>query len=209
MSLFTDFDLLLKIVEESEDSVTSGSQQVSLTGGPTLPILQKIIDLSSKIKVLKDEHTLVSNQVKEIKTCSFVAPEMSKALHILSQPLNQADLANGYASVVEFDASHENELQLLSTYSSKKHFKFDHVFKPGDGQETIFAQTKPIVTFVMDGYNVCIFAYGQTGTGKTFTMEGTPDNRGVNYMTIEELFRSLESRSRLMKFELCVSMLEV
>ena len=50
----TSFDALLIwliTVEESEDSVTSGSQQVSPNGGPTLPILQKIIDLSSKIKV--------------------------------------------------------------------------------------------------------------------------------------------------------------
>ncbi|KAL0685884.1 hypothetical protein Bca4012_052732 [Brassica carinata] len=245
----TSFDALLIwliTVEESEDSVTSGSQQVSPNGGPTLPILQKIIDLSSKIKVLKDEHALVSNQVKEIKNCSFVEPEMSKALQLLTtelgtlkkhyleesserkrlynenielkgnirvfcrcRPLNQADIANGCASVVEFDASHENELQLLSSDSSKKRFTFDHVFKPEDGQETVFAQTKPIVTSVLDGYNVCIFAYGQTGTGKTFTMAGTPENRGVNYRTLEELFRSSESRSRLMKFELSVSMLEV
>lgn len=75
--------------------------------------------------------------------------------------------------------------------------------------ETVFAQTKPIVTSVLDGYNVCIFAYGQTGTGKTFTMEGTQENRGVNYRTLEELFHCAESRSRLMKFELSVSMLEV
>ncbi|KAJ0253127.1 Kinesin-like protein KIN-14S [Hirschfeldia incana] len=234
-------------VEESEeDTVTSGSQEVSPAGGPTLPILQKIVDLSTKIKVLKDEHALVSNQVKEIKNCSFVEPEMSKALQLLNtelgtlkkqyleesterkrlynenielkgnirvfcrcRPLNQAEVGNGCASVVEFDASHENDLQLLSTDSSKKHFKFDHVFKPEDSQETVFAQTKPIVTSVLDGYNVCIFAYGQTGTGKTFTMEGTTDNRGVNYRTLEELFSSSESRSRLMKFELSVSMLEV
>ncbi|CAH2044538.1 unnamed protein product [Thlaspi arvense] len=241
-----DSDAVEEIVEESEDTVTSGSQEVSPISGPTLPILQKIIDLSNKIKVLKDEHALVSNQVKEIKNCSFVEPEMSKALQLLTtelgnlkkqyleesserkrlynevielkgnirvfcrcRPLNQADIANGCASVLEFDPSHENELQILSIDSSKKHFKFDHVFKPDDGQETVFAQTKPIVTSVLDGYNVCIFAYGQTGTGKTFTMEGTPENRGVNYRTLEELFRSSESRSRLMKFELSVSMLEV
>ncbi len=44
------------------------------------------------------------------------------------------------------------------------------------------------MTSVLDGYNVCIFAYGQTGMGKTFTMEGTPKNRGVNYRTLEELW---------------------
>ncbi|XP_023637497.1 kinesin-like protein KIN-14S [Capsella rubella] len=233
-------------VEENEDSITSGSQEVSPANGPTLPILQKIIDFSNKIKVLKDEHALVSTQVKEIKNCSFVKPEISRALQLLTtklgtvekqyldesserkrlynevielkgnirvfcrcRPLNQAEIANGCASVAEFDPTQENELQILSSDSSKKHFKFDHVFKPEDGQEAVFAQTKPIVTSVLDGYNVCIFAYGQTGTGKTFTMEGTPENRGVNYRTLEELFRCSESRSHLTKFELSVSMLEV
>lgn len=67
----------------------------------------------------------------------------------------------------------------------------------------------PIVTSVLDGYNVCIFAYGQTGTGKTFTMEGTPENRGVNYRTLEKLFSLSSERSSIMKYELSVSMLEV
>lgn len=64
------------------------------------------------------------------------------------RPLSQADLANGCASVVEFDGSHENELQLLSTDSSKKHFKFDHVFKPEDGQGTLSC-------FFFFGINLC------------------------------------------------------
>lgn len=66
-----------------------------------------------------------------------------------------------------------------------------------------------MVMSVLDGYNACIFAYGQTGTGKTFTMEGTPENRGVNYRTLEELFRVSEERSSLMRYEFFVSMLEV
>jgi hypothetical protein len=42
-------------------------------------------------------------------------------------------------------------------------------------------------TSVLDGYNVCIFAYGQTGSGKTYTMEGIPDDRGINYEAIDKL----------------------
>jgi len=40
-------------------------------------------------------------------------------------------------------------------------------------------------------------------------MEGTPENRGVNYRTLEELFRIADQRSRTMRYELFVSMLEV
>lgn len=44
----------------------------------------------------------------------------------------------------------------------------------------VFQDTKPIITSCVDGYNVCIIAYGQTGAGKTYTMMGTPDRPGVN-----------------------------
>ena len=58
----------------------------------------------------------------------------------------------------------------------------------------MYVDASPLVTSVLDGYNVCIFAYGQTRTGKTFTMEGTESNRGVKYRTLEELFNIAEER---------------
>lgn len=73
----------------------------------------------------------------------------------------------------------------------------------------IFKDASPMVTSVLDGYNVCIFAYGQTGTGKTFTMEGTELNRGVNYRTLEQLFKVAEERKDTYTYELSVSVLEV
>jgi kinesin family protein C2/C3 len=73
----------------------------------------------------------------------------------------------------------------------------------------VFAETVPVVRSVMDGFNVCIFAYGQTGTGKTFTMEGVPENRGVNYRALEELFRMSEQRNASITYTFSVSILEV
>ena len=73
----------------------------------------------------------------------------------------------------------------------------------------MYADASPLVTSVLDGYNVCIFAYGQTGTGKTFTMEGTERNRGVNYRTLEELFKIAEERKESVTYDLSVSVLEV
>jgi kinesin family protein C2/C3 len=61
----------------------------------------------------------------------------------------------------------------------------------------------------MDGYNVCIFAYGQTGSGKTHTMEGTEQQRGVNYRTLKELFEIAHLRRAQMNFEFDVSLVEV
>lgn len=36
--------------------------------------------------------------------------------------------------------------------------------------EDVFAEVEPIIRSALDGHNVCVFAHGQTGTGKTFTM---------------------------------------
>lgn len=36
--------------------------------------------------------------------------------------------------------------------------------------EDVFVEVEPILRSAIDGHNVCVLAYGQTGTGKTFTM---------------------------------------
>ncbi|KAL6552106.1 Kinesin-like protein KIN-14R [Orobanche gracilis] len=125
------------------------------------------------------------------------------------RPLNKQEVITRCASVVDFDTAKDGELGILSNGSMKKTFKFDRVYTPKDDQVDVFADAAPMVISVLDGYNVCIFAYGQTGTGKTFTMEGTEANRGVNYRTLEELFRIASERAEYYTYSISVSVLEV
>ena len=73
----------------------------------------------------------------------------------------------------------------------------------------MFSDTQPLVASVVDGYNVTIFAYGQTGSGKTHTMEGPPDDRGVNFRALAELFRLTADRGDDYEVEITVSLLEI
>ncbi|CAI9111414.1 OLC1v1011635C2 [Oldenlandia corymbosa var. corymbosa] len=125
------------------------------------------------------------------------------------RPLSKAETLAGCSMVVDFDTAKDGELGIQNSGSTKKTFKFDRVYTPKDDQVDVFADTSPMVTSVLDGYNVCIFAYGQTGTGKTFTMEGTVAERGVNYRTLEELFKISRERSETSKYNISVSVLEV
>ena len=54
-------------------------------------------------------------------------------------------------------------------------FTMDNVFDESLSQQTVYEETcRPIVANIIQGYNGTIFAYGQTGTGKTFTSVGNP-----------------------------------
>ncbi|KAI7990633.1 Kinesin-like protein KIN-14E [Camellia lanceoleosa] len=169
------------------------------------------------ILVMKEEHSQLSHEAHE---CSDSIPEMNKMVFAVQslgnirvfcrcRPLSKAEVTVGHETVVDFDAAKDRELGILSGGSTKKTFKFDRVYTPKDDQVDVFADTSPMVMSVLDGYNVYIFAYGQTRTGKTFTMEGTEQNRGVNYRTLEELFKIADERSETFTYNISVSMLEV
>ncbi|PKU66315.1 Geminivirus Rep-interacting motor protein [Dendrobium catenatum] len=72
--------------------------------------------------------------------------------------------------------------------NSKKDYEFDRVYGPHIGQGEFFDDVRPFVQSAIDGYNVSIFAYGQSNSGKTHTMEGTSQERGLYQRSFEELF---------------------
>ncbi|KAJ4881983.1 P-loop containing nucleoside triphosphate hydrolases superfamily protein [Raphanus sativus] len=93
------------------------------------------------------------------------------------------------------------------TESKRKTYNFDRVFQPDSSQDDVFLEIEPVIKSVIDGYNACIFAYGQTGTGKTFTMEGLPESPGIVPRAIKGLFKQVEQSNH--KFVIKFSMLEI
>jgi len=70
-------------------------------------------------------------------------------------------------------------------------FQFDGVFASGS-QEDIFEDCRDLAQSAIDGHNVTIFCYGQTGAGKTYTMYGTPHQEGIAQRMIREVFSQVE-----------------
>ena len=95
----------------------------------------------------------------------------------------------------EYDeAERQREWVENPNYFQYHRFTFDNVFDPESTQEEVYKLTAlPAVNSILEGYNSTILAYGQTGTGKTYTMEGfTYDylnpSRGIIPRTIEDIF---------------------
>jgi len=87
-------------------------------------------------------------------------------------------------------------------------YEFEHVYSNKSTQEEVFKDTEALCMSCVDGYNVCIMAYGQTGSGKTWTMQGPPDNPGVNRRAIAKLIQHTDEREEV-DYTLTVSVMEV
>ena len=93
-------------------------------------------------------------------------------------------------------------------------FKYDKIFNSESQQNQIYENVgKRIVGDVMEGYNGTIFAYGQSGSGKTYTMYG-PDifddvYKGIIPRIVEDIFNYVEKADDNIDFQFKLSVLEI
>lgn len=94
-----------------------------------------------------------------------------------------------------------------------KVYLFDKVFKPNATQEKVYNEAaKSIVSDVLAGYNGTIFAYGQTSSGKTHTMEGVlddPAKQGIIPRIVNDIFNHIYQMEENLEFHIKVSYFEI
>ena len=68
---------------------------------------------------------------------------------------------------------------LRNRRSNDRQYVFDATFGADSTQHDVYNKTtEPLIRSVLEGYNATVFAYGATGSGKTYTMFGTPEHPG-------------------------------
>ncbi|XP_042336712.1 kinesin-like protein KIFC3 isoform X2 [Sceloporus undulatus] len=112
------------------------------------------------------------------------------------------------ANAVTFDPDDDAILHLMHR-GKLISFELDKVFPPEATQEDVFREVQALITSCIDGYNVCIFAYGQTGAGKTYTMEGTCENPGINQRALQLLFSEVQAKASDWEYRITVSVAEI
>lgn len=116
-------------------------------------------------------------------------------VHLRIRPLNDDDIARyGSTSSIEYTDDSRGIVVIRKDYE-KKTFNFDSVFDYNSRQDFIFNRVAyPVVNSVIEGYNGTIFSYGQTGTGKTFTMIGAAgDLQGIIPRSAQHIFSHIQS----------------
>tara|TARA_B100000780_G_scaffold197062_1_gene139186 strand:+ start:51 stop:971 length:921 start_codon:yes stop_codon:yes gene_type:complete len=103
-----------------------------------------------------------------------------------------------------------------------KSFQFDAFFDGNTTQEEVYEQVaRPIIDGVLDGYNGTLFAYGQTGTGKTYTMLGNEngsvsnkdgglrDERGIIPRSLDQIFSTMRASAEEYVYEVSMSYVQL
>ncbi|XP_063781155.1 kinesin-like protein KIF19 [Pseudophryne corroboree] len=143
--------------------------------------------------------------------------QMTVALRI--RPFNMMETKNraqcithqlGPQTVLLKDPGEDPYDVLRSSRTRETTFTFNHVFDQAATQENVYDSTmKNIVDDILAGYNAAIFAYGPTGTGKTYTMMGKPREPGLMYLTLKDLFKTIEETGRRDNFSVSLSYAEI
>ncbi|KAK4396268.1 Kinesin-like protein KIN-5B [Sesamum angolense] len=132
--------------------------------------------------------------------------EVNVQVLLRCRPLTEDEQRSNVPMVVTCNDS-KREVTVLQSVASKqvdRVFTFDKVFGPKAQQRSIYDQAiSPIVSEVLEGFNCTVFAYGQTGTGKTYTMEGgmrnkggeLPAEAGIIPRAVRQIFDTLEAQN--------------
>jgi kinesin family protein 3/17 len=129
------------------------------------------------------------------------------------RPMNTLEKKSNSINCVDVDKNN-NQITINKTDTNDtKTFQYDFVYPIGTPQRQIYDELGfPLVESVFEGYNGTIFAYGQTGCGKTFTMMGEyndPDLRGIIPNAFSHIFGYISNEGSLKKFLVRCTFLEI
>lgn len=93
------------------------------------------------------------------------------------------------------DSSVPNSISLVASGGGTfTNFAFDRVFDANSTTEHIYDDfARELIAAAIEGINGTLFAYGQTASGKTFTMHGTPSKPGIIRLALKHLFSAIET----------------
>ncbi|XP_057297981.1 kinesin-like protein KIF17 [Hydractinia symbiolongicarpus] len=127
---------------------------------------------------------------------------MSECVKVIvrCRPLNDRELDSNMDILVSVDPI---EQQIILRQANvidncpRKVFTFDRIFDTDSTNQEIYTDVvSPLVDSVLLGYNGCVFAYGQTSCGKTFSMQGVsnpPAQQGIMSRAFEQIFENIQT----------------
>ena len=134
-------------------------------------------------------------------------------VYVRIRPFSQDELVNDNSSPIESVDTKRNTMIVKKEYD-KKNFNYDRIFQENINQKEVFEICgKGVVDSVLEGYNGTIFTYGQTGTGKTYTMVGQfEDNelKGIIPRSFDYMFKKISNnKDKNAKYNVFIAFIQI
>jgi len=153
------------------------------------------------------------------KRSAFVAAvEQSSGVKVgvRIRPFSAKEKKKGCQLIVEEDGHGKVKLDLASSsLMGKWEFYFDYSFSSFNKkkilgrQEDVYAKLGSFITDALNGFNCSVLAYGQSGSGKSYSMIGVPSKLGIIYRGLQDFFNQKENIPKDEKIELELSFTEI
>lgn len=139
---------------------------------------------------------IANNNVTKIQNNNRSAIKTSNIDKTVDKEVKKLNEKNNNQTVNNDKATNKEIVKIQPKINSKKYvetltlinpendqsstYQFNCIFDDKSKQSEVFDEVKPLVISALDGENICIFAYGPTGSGKTYTMQGDIANLLIN-----------------------------
>ena len=105
-------------------------------------------------------------------------------------------------SQMETMVINNDSISIFQENKPEKNFEYDYIFDTKSSQKDVYEEVTLLIQSMVQGNNICIIAYGQTCTGKTYTIQGpNSKNPGIVPRAARELFLILNNFSKSNFFE--------
>nr|CAB3259127.1 carboxy-terminal kinesin 2 [Phallusia mammillata] len=198
----------------ADEKINSQSKEID-------ELKEKILSLEmtaeQKLQVIEKQENEIREQEADRRNLLNIVQELKGNIRVFCRvrPMLSKEVREfGEMQHIDFSGKAGKSVNITNEANKTLPFSFDQVFNPQATQEQVFAEVSQLVQSALDGYNVCIFAYGQTGAGKTYTMEGPekpdPEHDGIIPRSMNLIFQKCEELKKFgWNYKLAVQHVEI
>jgi len=194
-------------------NVVTSSSQLKLTNRnryPLSPVIEETINENNEIVDVSQSNKSISLNTKDFEDNNNNSNSSNARVKVVIRirPLNSFEINRGHRNIIQtnnqqitvwdpscFDAVNRQELNSIDPAFWSREFAFDKCLNSLDqtaenyaSQDMVFNEVgQPVLNWILNGYNCCVFAFGQTGAGKSFTMLGDLKGDPVDYGLIPRI----------------------
>ena len=119
-------------------------------------------------------------------------------------------ILNGNVVHITDEINSNNNNKNKKSQIRDQQFYYDFAFDKNTSQKDVYENsTKFLISNVLNGYNATVFAYGATGSGKTYTMIGTDTNPGIMPRCVIDIFNNINKNLSNNKYEININFFEI